>query len=122
MVPSSEKSRVSYFSINYESNILFDAEIRYTSLIKLILILIVLSKVTTLLLKNFVQGKLNTKERLRKIGVIFGDDNECVLCGKEEENIIHLFIKCDYAKTLWSAVQEWWGVSVQQPVCQMGLF
>ena len=31
----------------------------------------------------------------------------CTFCHREEETINHLFLECEYSKTLWSDIQNW---------------
>ena len=31
----------------------------------------------------------------------------CTFCQREEETINHLFLECEYSKTLWSDIQNW---------------
>ena len=33
----------------------------------------------------------------------------CTFCQREEETINHLFLECEYSKTLWSDIQIGWG-------------
>ncbi|XP_057744672.1 uncharacterized protein LOC130962481 [Arachis stenosperma] len=40
-------------------------------------------------------GRVNTKERLSRLGVIPHSDNICVLCKKEIEYVQHLFLLCE---------------------------
>ncbi|XP_057719921.1 uncharacterized protein LOC130934359 [Arachis stenosperma] len=46
---------------------------------------------------------VNTKERLSRLGILNQDDQSCVLCNKEIEQIHHLFLGCDFAWQVWSA-------------------
>ncbi|QHN78151.1 Putative ribonuclease H protein [Arachis hypogaea] len=48
-------------------------------------------------------GRVNTKERLSRIGIISQDDKSCVLCNKDVEQVHHLFIGCDFTWQVWSA-------------------
>ncbi|XP_016192633.1 uncharacterized protein LOC107633533 [Arachis ipaensis] len=43
-------------------------------------------------------GRVNTKDRLSRSGVIESSDNLCVLCGKDIESVYHLFVACEF---LW---------------------
>nr|XP_025616682.1 uncharacterized protein LOC112708985 [Arachis hypogaea] len=49
-------------------------------------------------------GRVNTKERLSRLGVISHNDNICVLCKKEVESVQHLFILCE---TTWQVQKVW---------------
>ncbi|KAL4322013.1 uncharacterized protein LOC107636929 [Arachis ipaensis] len=48
-------------------------------------------------------GRVNTKERLSRIGIISQYDKSCVLCNKDVEQVHHLFLGCDFAWQVWSA-------------------
>ncbi|QHO54604.1 Putative ribonuclease H protein [Arachis hypogaea] len=48
-------------------------------------------------------GRVNTKERLSRIGIISQDDKNCVLCNKDVEQVHHLFLGCEFAWQVWSA-------------------
>ncbi|XP_016162179.1 uncharacterized protein LOC107604964 [Arachis ipaensis] len=47
--------------------------------------------------------RVNTKERLCKLGVIDQHDNMCVLCCKYVESASHLFIGCEITWQVWCA-------------------
>ncbi|XP_015944732.1 uncharacterized protein LOC107469865 [Arachis duranensis] len=56
--------------------------------------------------------RVNTKERLGKIGVNILGDSLCVMCTKELESAEHLFLRCDVAWQVWckwlrSLGREW---------------
>ncbi|XP_020972821.1 uncharacterized protein LOC110269371 [Arachis ipaensis] len=46
-------------------------------------------------------GRVNTKERLSRLGVIPSTDNACVLCKKEIECVQHLFLLCEVTWQVW---------------------
>ncbi|XP_015941358.1 uncharacterized protein LOC107466863 [Arachis duranensis] len=46
-------------------------------------------------------GRVNTKERLTRLGVILPTDNIYVLCKKEVESVKHLFLLCDLTWQVW---------------------
>ncbi|XP_016173903.1 uncharacterized protein LOC107616461 [Arachis ipaensis] len=46
-------------------------------------------------------GRVNTKERLSRLGVIRLNDNLCVLCQKEIESVEHLFLHCELTWQVW---------------------
>ncbi|KAL4316411.1 hypothetical protein AHAS_Ahas15G0282400 [Arachis hypogaea] len=48
-------------------------------------------------------GRVNTKERLSRLGVIHQHDNLCVLRKKEMEFVHHLFLSCDFIWQVWCA-------------------
>lgn len=51
-----------------------------------------------------ILGKISTKEKLARIGVIPENDVQCVLCNTGSENCNHLFLHCVMARALWA----WW--------------
>ncbi|XP_057761014.1 uncharacterized protein LOC130981433 [Arachis stenosperma] len=50
-----------------------------------------------------LDGRVNTKDRLCRLGVIAPNDNMCVLCCKAVESAFHLFIGCEVTCQVWSA-------------------
>ncbi|XP_016192737.1 uncharacterized protein LOC107633643 [Arachis ipaensis] len=46
-------------------------------------------------------GRINTKERLTRLGVDIHSDNICVLCHKGVENVEHLFLRCEVTWQVW---------------------
>ena len=52
-----------------------------------------------------MQQRIRTKEQLRKIGVI--DENHCLLCEDDVENINHLFFECRYSETCLKMIKQW---------------
>ncbi|XP_072087324.1 uncharacterized protein [Arachis hypogaea] len=48
-------------------------------------------------------GRVNTKERLSRLGVIPPNDNICALCKKEMEIVHHLFLVCEFTWKVWCA-------------------
>ena len=58
-----------------------------------------------------LQGRLNSKERLAKLGIIpRGDDlcSLCSLCSSASESVYHLFFKCMLSWKLWMDYIAWW--------------
>ncbi|XP_058776255.1 uncharacterized protein LOC131650566 [Vicia villosa] len=53
-------------------------------------------------------GRLPTKDRLAKIGII--TDGICVFC-QENETLPHLFFHCEYTQRIWVHILEWNGYS-----------
>ncbi|XP_015960972.1 uncharacterized protein LOC107484934 [Arachis duranensis] len=47
--------------------------------------------------------RVNTKERLCRLGVINPLDNLCALCGKSIESAFHLFLGCEVTWQVWGA-------------------
>ncbi|XP_016195906.1 uncharacterized protein LOC107636951 [Arachis ipaensis] len=41
-------------------------------------------------------GRVNTKDRLNRLGIIDRNDNICVMCNKDLESVQHLFVTCEY--------------------------
>ncbi|XP_031118753.1 uncharacterized protein LOC116022262 [Ipomoea triloba] len=54
-----------------------------------------------------LKGRLPTKDRLRFLAV----DEKCSFCGKETENINHLFFTCDFSRQVWEEVRNGLGIS-----------
>ncbi|XP_072081167.1 uncharacterized protein [Arachis hypogaea] len=48
-------------------------------------------------------GRVNTKERLTRLGILNQDDKSCVLCNKDVEQVHHLFLGCDFTWQVWNA-------------------
>ncbi|XP_057720288.1 uncharacterized protein LOC130934768 [Arachis stenosperma] len=48
-------------------------------------------------------GRVNTKDKLRRLGVINPNDRTCVLCGKSVESAFHLFVGCEISWQVWCA-------------------
>ncbi|KAL4287989.1 hypothetical protein AHAS_Ahas19G0241300 [Arachis hypogaea] len=48
-------------------------------------------------------GRVNTKERLCRFGIVNQGVTMCVLCNKEVENVCHLFLGCDFTWQVWCA-------------------
>ncbi|KAJ8420079.1 hypothetical protein Cgig2_019935 [Carnegiea gigantea] len=53
-----------------------------------------------------INHRLPTKQRLSKFQP--QTDTLCVLCSAEEEDEDHLFHSCNYAKTIWKELRQWW--------------
>ncbi|XP_058784638.1 uncharacterized protein LOC131659464 [Vicia villosa] len=54
------------------------------------------------------RGKLGTKDRLRKFGLI--TDRVCSLCNACDETLDHLMFDCRFAKEIWKYVLQWVGI------------
>ncbi|QHO17244.1 uncharacterized protein DS421_10g310500 [Arachis hypogaea] len=48
-------------------------------------------------------GRVNTKERLSRFGILNQVDMRCVLCNRDIEQVHHLFLGCDFAWQVWNA-------------------
>ncbi|CAK8543759.1 unnamed protein product [Lathyrus sativus] len=53
-------------------------------------------------------GKLATKDRLKRFGMI--KDNTCRLCHTEEETVNHLFFCCLGTRHIWKNVLQWFNI------------
>ncbi|KAL4276601.1 hypothetical protein AHAS_Ahas20G0223500 [Arachis hypogaea] len=42
-------------------------------------------------------GRVNTKERLCRLGIVNNEDNMCALCNTNVENVHHLFLACEFS-------------------------
>ena len=67
-------------------------------------------------------GRVNTKTRLHRLGIIQGDQVCCVLCSKEEESMEHLFFNCEFAWKLWSYWLKKWNVCWVSPKDQKSFY
>ena len=56
-------------------------------------------------------GRLNTKEKLWRLGIIQDSEKNCVLCNNHSESIHHLFLGCSVALELWLWWLNIWGIS-----------
>ncbi|XP_058768778.1 uncharacterized protein LOC131642556 [Vicia villosa] len=54
-------------------------------------------------------GRLSTKDRLRRIGLI--TDHICSLCNVCDKTLDHLLFECRFAKDVWKYVLQWIGIS-----------
>ncbi|XP_056690489.1 uncharacterized protein [Spinacia oleracea] len=65
-----------------------------------------------------VQGRLQTRERLHKIGVC--NTTTCLLCEAKDETHSHLFFDCEYSRRCLQGVEEWLDIPTSK-VHYMGL-
>ena len=56
-------------------------------------------------------GKINSRAKLTKIGIIPPDEASCVFCDWHLETESHLFLHCLFASQLWSWWLEIWNLS-----------
>ncbi|XP_048494705.1 uncharacterized protein LOC125494883 [Beta vulgaris subsp. vulgaris] len=56
-------------------------------------------------------AKLQTKEKLHKIGVCA--DSLCLICGEHDETHEHLFFKCHFSKECATRIKTWCGINNQ---------
>ncbi|KAL2901703.1 hypothetical protein RDABS01_026785 [Bienertia sinuspersici] len=54
-----------------------------------------------------IQERLNTKERLERMGLV--RDTDCVLCQGANETWNHLFFQCPYSKQIIQDITQWLG-------------
>ncbi|XP_060178348.1 uncharacterized protein LOC132608330 [Lycium barbarum] len=58
-----------------------------------------------------IQGKLYTRDRLLKWGMI--NDQTCPICEATEESIQHLFFECPTSSYIWCKILKWQGYTRQ---------
>ncbi|KAH0641836.1 hypothetical protein KY289_032810 [Solanum tuberosum] len=56
-----------------------------------------------------VNGRLATKDRLAKWGII--QYPECPLCLMKNEDLDHMFFQCPYTAEVWRRVLTWQGIN-----------
>ncbi|XP_074288987.1 uncharacterized protein LOC141614131 [Silene latifolia] len=56
-----------------------------------------------------IQGNLSTVDNLKEKGFLLA--NRCCLCQAAEESSSHLFFHCSFTSAIWTALQQWMGVS-----------
>ncbi|XP_058732839.1 uncharacterized protein LOC131604414 [Vicia villosa] len=56
-------------------------------------------------------GRLATKERLYKLGLL--KDTKCELCGHDVESIDHTIFTCKYATVIWEAICHWMQINAK---------
>ena len=56
-----------------------------------------------LLLWLVLQGRVNTRNRLRRFNILRSDDSRCVLCEVADESVQHLFFTCQFAWKVWTS-------------------
>ncbi|GKV25095.1 hypothetical protein SLEP1_g34588 [Rubroshorea leprosula] len=62
---------------------------------------------------QLLQDRIPTKMNLLTRGIIKDiQDCKCGICGEEEEDTKHLFLKCNMVRWLWTACAKWWGIKV----------
>jgi len=49
-------------------------------------------------------GKLNTKERLARKGMIQAELNTCIFCNDHSEDVHHLLLMCQVSWNLWNSI------------------
>lgn len=56
-------------------------------------------------------GKLNTRTKLAKLGMITLAEDKCTLCGEANECCDHLLLHCPFSWNLWQWWMNIWGIS-----------
>ncbi|XP_057450142.1 uncharacterized protein LOC130741304 [Lotus japonicus] len=61
-------------------------------------------------------GRLQTKENLKRRGIITGDQLvTCVFCNTDEESMKHLLFSCPFAAQVWNTYNRWIGLGAALP-------
>ncbi|XP_048490879.1 uncharacterized protein LOC125492440 [Beta vulgaris subsp. vulgaris] len=55
-------------------------------------------------------GKINTKDKLARMGIIREDENLCVLCESSPENYNHLLLHCPFSWKVWNSWLSIWNL------------
>ncbi|KAL8541913.1 hypothetical protein ACS0TY_002964 [Phlomoides rotata] len=56
---------------------------------------------------KILKQRLATKVELRKRGILSElPDQLCLICGKDDESVKHLFFGCEYALQLWQNIYK----------------
>ena len=69
-----------------------------------------------------VLGKLHTRDRLSRKGILHGDQTNCPLCNMETETETHLFLKCQHTVGLWVDACQTWKHNVIMPKYMLTFF
>ena len=56
-------------------------------------------------------GRINTKAKLGKLGLIPRSESDCIFCRESEEDTNHLFMDCRFAKEIWLWWLQLWHIS-----------
>ncbi|XP_075099695.1 uncharacterized protein LOC142176344 [Nicotiana tabacum] len=64
----------------------------------------------TFILQLVALGRIYTKDRLLKWGVV--TNLVCPLCNTEDESIEHLFFSCKFSAELWTKLLNWQGINI----------
>ena len=62
-----------------------------------------------------LHGKVHTRDRLARKGILQESQNVCPLCHSDKETASHLFIHCRLSHVLWTVAFEAWGVQLAVP-------
>ncbi|GAU25119.1 hypothetical protein TSUD_274080 [Trifolium subterraneum] len=65
---------------------------------------------------KLLRNRIPTRDCLSRRGILAaGGSRECVHCQGREETALHLFLFCDFAFRVWSAIFQWLGVVIVMP-------
>lgn len=59
-----------------------------------------------------LQGKLNTRDRLIRLNLLWANEASCPFCSSVEVLIRHLFLHCKFTWSLWTGMMGWWGIQL----------
>jgi ribonuclease HI len=45
----------------------------------------------------------------------------CLICGQEDEDTFHVFVRCPHARDLWNAMRETWDIPADESLCNTGV-
>jgi len=62
-----------------------------------------------------MQGRLATRDYLRRCHILQHDEVICPLCLENEESVHHLFLHCAHADSLWAFLLRWAGCTWVRP-------
>ena len=67
-------------------------------------------------------GRVNTKAKLNRLGILPQDQINCTFCSNYVENHEHLFYSCEYAWYLWCFCLQKWNINWVFPLDQKNCF
>ncbi|KAL4573213.1 hypothetical protein LXL04_020012 [Taraxacum kok-saghyz] len=73
-------------------------------------------KKINIFLWRLIRGRLPVRGILQQLGTTM-PSSLCPVCDKEDESILHTFLKCDQAQFVWMRLALWWKISI--PVFQL---
>jgi hypothetical protein len=62
-----------------------------------------------------VQDKVSTRAFLHQRTVLSATQASCVFCSSNLETSEHLFIHCNFSRSVWMKVLDWWGIQCCLP-------
>lgn len=54
---------------------------------------------------------LYTKAFLESRSISIEDSSSCAFCEPDKETVVHIFIKCEVATSLWNQMFQWWQIN-----------